>query len=277
MKRRLLLPILLVSLLHCYGGNEFSAKGAAENSIGNHTTTLVNAFSIYNNQATAAFLKNPTIGLTYHSSYFPVNINTIALTGAAPLSFGTIGGSFEYFGNSLYTEMKLGLAYAMKLGSRASIGIQLDYLNSSAHNYGIQHYVTFELGVLYRPIEQVSIGAHIYNPVKWTVDETSGELLPIVFNIGLSYRPFDQLTILAELEKDIIHPFNFKGGIAYEVVPSFTVRAGFNTQPTLFSFGVGYKMKNLLTIDVASNYHLDLGFNTSVSLSFEFSKKDDKQ
>ena len=277
MKRSLLIPILLFSFLQSFGGNEFSAKGAAENSTGNHTTTIVNAFSIYNNQAAAAFLENPTIGLAYHSSYFPANINTIAVAGAAPLSFGTIGGSFEYFGNSLYSEMKLGLAYAMKLGTRASIGVQLDYLNSSAQNYGSQHYITFELGVYYRPIQKVSIGAHIYNPVKWVVDDVSGEILPVVFNVGLSYNPFDQLTILAELEKDIIHPFNFKGGIEYEVVESFRVRAGFNTQPTLFSFGLGYKMKNLLTIDVASNYHLDLGFNTSVSLSFEFKKKDDKQ
>ncbi|MEZ5009171.1 MAG: hypothetical protein R2753_13555 [Chitinophagales bacterium] len=277
MKRSLIIPILLFSFLQSFGGNEFSAKGAAENSTGNHTTTIVNAFSIYNNQAAAAFLENPTIGLAYHSSYFPVNINTIAVAGAAPLSFGTIGGSFEYFGNSLYSEMKLGLAYAMKLGTRASIGVQLDYLNSSAQNYSTQHYITFELGVYYRPIQKVSIGAHIYNPVKWIVDDVSGEILPVVFNVGLSYNPFDQLTILAELEKDIIHPFNFKGGIEYEVVESFSVRAGFNTQPTLFSFGLGYKMRTLLTIDVASNYHLDLGFNTSVSLSFEFKKKDDKQ
>ncbi len=274
MKERLLLLVLLCSFTLVYSGNDFSAKGSSESALGNHTTTLVNAFSIYNNQATAAFLDHAVIGLAYHSSYFPASINDIAFTGAVPLSFGTIGGSFDYFGNSLYSEMKLGLAYALKLGKRASIGLQLDYLQSKVQNQSGEHYVTFELGVLYKPTTKSSIGAHIYNPVKWEVDEVSGEILPIVFNIGASYNPFDELVLLAELEKDIIHPFNFKGGIQYEVVQSFFVRGGFNTQPTFFSFGFGYKMKKLLTIDIASNYHLDLGFNTSVSISFEFRKKD---
>lgn len=276
MKKLVFVFIFHAAIFSLFAGNEFTSKGAAENALGNHTVSTINVFSIYNNQAAAAFLDRGGVGIAYNTSYLPVNVNDILVAGAAPLSFGTIGGNFRYFGNNLYSEMKLGLAYAMKLGKYASIGVQLDYLNSRAQNYGTKHFVTFELGVLYQPIEKIRIGAHIYNPVKWKVDETTDEILPIVFNLGLTYTPFKELQILAELEKDIEHPFNFKGGIQYEVAKAFFVRGGFNTNPTLFTFGLGYKVKDQLSIDLASNYHLELGFNVAFSLAFEFKKKDEK-
>ena len=73
--------------------------------------------------------------------------------------------------------MKVGLAYAMKLGKYASIGVQLDYLNSKARDLDGKNFITFEIGALYKPIDQITIGAHIYNPVKWEVDEDTNEIL----------------------------------------------------------------------------------------------------
>ncbi len=267
---------LLFLNLFSFGGNDFQSTGAAEKSLGNHTSTLVNSFSIFNNQATAAFLEQTAFGLSYQSSYFPAKINHVTFAAAHPMKAGTIGGGVSYFGNDLYYEMKLGLAYALKLGKKVGIGVQLDYLNSKAQDLDGKHFVTFELGVLYQPIDQVMIGAHVFNPVKWEVDEDTDEILPIVFNIGLQYKPHDKIIILAELEKDIEHPFNFKGEIEYKVVEQFRVRGGFNTNPALFSFGGGFYLKDFLVIDIASNYHLELGFNTNASISFYINKKEEK-
>lgn len=277
MKGHILFIILLMtSFTSLKASNDFKSAGAEESALGNHTTTLVNVFSIYNNQGAAAFLQQSGIGIAYNSSFLPVGINDVTLAGAAPLKFGTIGGSMNYFGSSLHYEMKVGLAYAMKFGDRVGLGVQIDYLQSKTKDLEGQHYATFEIGLLYRPIKSVSIGAHIYNPVKWEVDEVSGEMLPIVFNLGVQYAPIEPLLILAEIEKDIIQPFNFKLGLSYEVTNGLFVRGGFNTNPTLFTFGLGYKLKNFLSIDVASNYHLDLGFNTAISVSFSFKGKDEE-
>ena len=273
MKKFKIIVLFLVVSLNASAGNDFVQKGGEGNALGNHSTTIVNAFSIYNNQGAAAFLESTSFGLSYQSSFFPASINDIAITAAAPLSFGTIGGSVEYFGNSLYYEMKVGLAYAMKLGNKVGIGVQLDYLQSKAQNYSGKHFVTFEVGALYEPIESVSVGFHIFNPVKYKVDESTDEILPVVFNVGVQYRPHDQIGIYAEVEKDIDHPFNFKGGLSYQVIDPLAVRAGFSTQPTIFSFGLGYALKEIMLIDVSGNYHLDLGFNTSASVSFLLTKK----
>ncbi|MCP4123472.1 MAG: hypothetical protein GY751_17115 [Bacteroidetes bacterium] len=257
-------------------GNDFNAKGAEANAYGNHSTTLVNAFSTYNNQGAAAFLEQPSFGLSYQSSYWPANITDLTVSAAGPISFGTIGGSVNYFGNDLYYEMKAGIAYAMHFGDKVGFGVQLDYLHSKAKSYGGRHFVTFEVGILYRPITQVSVGAHIYNPVKYKVDDVTHEILPIVMDIGIQYKPHEKITIVAEFEKDLDHPFSVKGGFGYQVIEALSVRGGFSTQPTVLFFGLGYLFKDVLLIDAGSNYHLDLGFNTALSLSFVLNKKDEQ-
>ena len=70
-----------------FGGNDYQSTGAAEKSLGGHSTTLVNAFSIINNQAAAAFIEETAIGIAYQSSYFPASINHLSLAAAHPLSF----------------------------------------------------------------------------------------------------------------------------------------------------------------------------------------------
>ena len=59
---------------------------------------------------------------------------------------------------------------------------------------------------------------------------------PIVFNIGIQYNPHEKITILVELEKDIEHPFNFKGGFEYKIVDQFRARGGFNNKSGLIFF-----------------------------------------
>lgn len=277
MKKGLFLLILLVNGAIAHAGNDFRAKGGESDALGGHSTTLVNAFTVYNNQGALAFLEQTSFGLSYESSFFPASINTVALTAASPLGFGVLGGSVEYFGNSLYYELKAGLAYGMKLGEKVGLGIQLDYLNSKAQNYDGKHFVTFEVGLLYRPIDQVSIGFHVYNPIKYKVSESTDELLPIIFKAGLNYRPHDQIDLYAELTKDIEQPFSFSGGISYQIIDLLAVRGGFSTNPTILSFGVGLQVVDFLLLNIGSNYHTELGFNTNASLSFQLKKKDDKE
>lgn len=276
MNRFLSFVLLLISA-YVYGGNEPRSMGGAESALGGYNITFSDAFSASNNQAGMAFTDDVLIGLHYRSSYLPSSINTAGLSVVAPLAYGAIGGSVEYFGNSLYYEMKAGLAYAMKLADKASIGIQLDYLHSKAQGYDGKHFVTFEFGLIYEPVEEVRIGAHVFNPVKYKVSDETGEMLPIVFGLGLHYKPHPDLIIAAGLEKDIEHPFNFRGGLAYNIADVVTVRGGFSTQPTEFTMGAGFNVGTVMVIDIASQYHFDLGFNTCASFSFHLQKKQDAE
>lgn len=246
----------------------FSAKGGPNAALGGISATPVNAFSMHNNQGATAFLNETAFGLAYRSPYWPATLTDVSLVAASPLGTGTLGGSMNYTGNDLYYEMKAGVGYALRIADKAGIGVQLDYLHTKAQNYAGKHFVTFEVGVLYRPLEQLSIGAHVFNPVKYTVDEETGETLPIVMNFGVEYRPHTDIGIWAEVEKDIDFPVNVRGGLEYRVLEELAVRGGFSVRPAILTFGLGYELKKLAVLDVATGYHFDLGFNTAVSLSF---------
>ena len=256
-----------------FGGNDFAARNGASIALGHHSTTLTDAFSIYNNPASAAFLDGAALGVSYHSSFWPAAITDAVLTGSGPVGFGTVGGSVSYLGNDLYYEMKVGVAYAVKLAGKAGIGIQLDYLHSKAGHYSGKHFATFEIGLFYQPIESVRVGAHVYNPVRYKADKFTDEILPVVMQIGLQYLPHEKVQLFAELEKDIDHPFSFSSAISYTIIPALKVRGGFRTSPTTLTFGLGYQLKTFVILDVSSSYHFILGFNTAVSLSLLLQRK----
>jgi hypothetical protein len=272
---------LFIYLLLClysipvFAGNDFLRQGAASAALGGSATTLVNAFSIGNNQGAAAFLDRPLFGAAFQSSYLPASVSNMSLSAVLPFKPGTFGGSLVYFGNDLYYEMKAGLACAMMLGNKTGLGIQLDYLHSKANGYAGRHFVTFEIGLLYHPAEAVSIGVHVFNPVKYKVSEMTDEILPVVMSVGLMYRPHEQISLLFELQKDIDHPFDLSMRLAFQATGELVVRGGFSSHPAVLSFGLGYEIKDALLIDVTGDYHLDLGFRIGASLSFQLKKADE--
>lgn len=70
------------------------------------------------------------------------------------------------------------------------------------------------------------------------------------------------------MEKDIEFPARAKAGVEYAVVEAFALRVGVATNPTSPTFGVGYKLKQGLGIDVAASYHQILGFTPAFSLVY---------
>ncbi|MEO8088221.1 MAG: hypothetical protein ABI763_15480, partial [Bacteroidota bacterium] len=87
-----------------------------------------------------------------------------------------------------------------------------------------------------------------------------------------SYRFSEKLSWSIEEEKDIDQNAVFKSGLEYHVVDALYLRGGLATNPTLFSFGFGLKIGNLM-LDIASTYHQVLGFSPAISLTYRFAKK----
>ena len=76
----------------------------------------------------------------------------------------------------------------------------------------------------------------------------------------------------AEIEKDSDRNPIIKGGIEYLLHPSLAIRLGASTNPSLISFGIGYRLSSNFKIDVASSYHQNLGFTPGLSIQYAFDK-----
>ena len=185
-----------------------------------------------------------------------------------------MGLSFNQFGSSKYNENKFGLAYAKDFGPYLQIGLQLDYLSISlGSDYGRQRAVTFELGIQSQVTEKLRLGTYIFNPVSFKLEQTiNQEKLPIVFRFGLAYNFTKDFVGQFEIEKNTDHEgVSLRGGLEYEALKNFYLRAGVQSNPGLLTFGLGYEIR-FARIDVAAQLHEVLGASIQVGMIFSIGK-----
>lgn len=249
--------------------------GARQVGMGMNSISMINAYAAYNNQATGAYLERPTFGLYYAPVFIGQGVSNISGIIAVPVKkAGTFGISINYFGYSLFNEKKVGLSYAMKLAKFISIGAQLDYINAKIGNgYGSKNFATFELGIMAKPIDELSIAFHVYNPLKLYVDRTTGEKVQTLFRLGITYEAIKKFFISAQLEKDLKHKLIFRGGAEYTLKEFISFRAGVATDPVTGTFGIGVNLKQGLTFDAAFSYQGNLGFQPHFGIVYTMKKK----
>lgn len=243
--------------------NIISGKSAA---MANASVTITDIWSIYHNQAGLGYLENISIGAFHQSGYIKEqNLQGIAF--AYPTKTGTIGASYSYYGYSEYSEMQTGLAFGRNFSKYFSVGIQINYLQTHiSGNYGNANSVNFEVGILSQPIDNLFIGAHVYNPSQSKIGE---DKMPTIFNLGASYMFSEKVLFAIGTEKDLEHAAIFKTGIDYRLIDFVSIQAGISTNPSKYSFGIGFHYK---TIDAHVGFlkHQTLGFTPSFTLSYGF-------
>lgn len=247
------------------------ANGARSAAMGNTGLNFNDINSLFNNQAGLADLEATSFLIAAERKFALADLNNLTAGVALPTSSGTFGISLNYFGFDLYNETKVGLAYSRRLMDKLSVGIQFDMLNTRIPEYGSKNLFTFEIGLQSELSKNLTLGFHLFNPVK--LETVEGEYLPTVIQGGISYAPSKKVLVNVELEKDIDFPFTIRTGIEYEMVDNFWLRLGVNTEPASVNFGIGYLMQNGLRLDIASSYHQELGFTPAVSLGFDLKKE----
>lgn len=270
---------ILTIAICCIAVNSFAigdikSSGARQVGMGLNSIGLINVYSAYNNQAVGAYLDQPSFGIYYSPVFLGQSINNVSGIIAIPVKkAGTFGLSLNYYGYGLFNEKKVGLSYAIKLAKYLSVGIQLDYLNTKINGYGSKNYFTFEMGIFSRPIEELTIAFHIYNPLKIYVDRATGEKIPTLFRLGLTYEALKKFFISVQIDKDLTNKVVFRTGVEYTLKNLISFRAGVATEPVTGTFGLGIILRQGLTFDAAFSYQGNLGFQPHFGIVYSISKK----
>lgn len=244
--------------------------GARSSAMGNSSVMLQDRWSIHHNQAGLAWLDEKSVGAYYESRY---TMSKLGLQGGAfvlPTSAGTFALSVSSFGYTLYNETKVGLAYAKKLSPMFSVGVQLDYFSIGiGDNYGRANVFSGEIGVMAILTDDLTVGAHLFNPARAKVAQYNNERLPTILRFGASYTFSDKVLMTAEMEKDIDQKPVFKSGLEYNISDPIFIRAGIASNPFVSSFGVGVRLKGF-EFDIATSFHSVLGYTPQLSLGYTF-------
>ena len=272
MEKRLILfkfvTLLIVSSV--FGANDNFPIGARQAAMSNASVCLSDVWSVHHNQAGLAYLKNISLGFNTENKYLNKNLAIHSFVLALPVNMGVFGFNLSYFGFDKYNESKIAISYAKSFGDKFSAGIQFDYLNTYIDdNFGNQGTAVIEAGIIAKPIENLTIGAHIYNPTHAQISKSTDEKVPTIFKIGLAYKFYENTIICIENEKDIDFDPIYKIGIEYHIVKNVLLRTGLSTNPGRFSFGVGYIFRKF-SADIAFSRHEIFGMTPDFSIDYTF-------
>lgn len=251
------------------GGDNFPIGGRSA-GMAHASVTLTDLWSVHHNQAGLAFVNKPQGGIFSESRFVVPGIGLRGLVAAVPTSSGVFGVSLSQFGYSSYNESKLGLAFARKFGENLAFGLQLDYLRTHlAENYGNRNMLSVEMGVIAKLSEDLTFGAHVYNPNRAKLSDFNEERTPAIMRMGFNYRFSEKVIVAIETEKDIDFKPVFKVGLEYHITKPLYVRTGVASNPFLNSYGFGVELKQF-RFDFATSYHSTLGYTPHLSVSYAF-------
>jgi hypothetical protein len=227
-------------------------------------------WSVNNNQAGMAFYDKTAAGVYFENRFMIKELGT--QTGAFTLKtkFGVLGATVGYSGDASFNTTKAGLAYARKFGNRFSAGLQLDYIGTTlGEEYGKRNNITFDAGIMVKITDQLTFGAHTFNPMHVQISEDNNERIPATVNAGFGFTFSDKLLLTAEACKNSEFPMELRSGVEYKLGNVAYARIGLSTNPARYTFGFGIIMKNL-TFDLSSSVHSQLGYSPQVSMQYAF-------
>ncbi|GHT12010.1 hypothetical protein AGMMS4956_05970 [Bacteroidia bacterium] len=247
--------------------------GARSAALGNASVTAANVYAVYNNQAALGFVDNTYTSVDYLNRFLMPELHTAAASFATPVPYaGTVGASVCSFGTSPYNELRASLALGKRLSQYIAIGAAVDYHQISIAHYGSTGAITAEVGVLANPLQQLWVGAHVYNfTYSRFLSNIYSEQLPVIFNVGAGYQIISTTALFLQGEFSSNQKGRFKAGVEHFLLPAFAIRVGTTLQPVELFAGVGYTLRSW-TIDVAVAHHQTLGYSPHLSLSYIFGK-----
>lgn len=252
-------------------GNENWSLGGKQAGMGFTGVTMTDVWSSSHNQAGLARLTVPCMGI-YHENRFLLSSTSLkAITFAMPTNeAGVFAVDLSYFGYEKYNESKVGLAYAMMIGQRFSLGAKIDYLNTHfSEVYGNKGHVVAEIGFLAEPAEHLFIGGHLYNITRTKLAVYDNEKIPSILSLGIGYRFTEKLYMATGAEKDFNTKIIYKMGLDYKFMNNLYIRAGATTSPDELTFGLGYVLGKIKA-DVSFSYHQVLGITPHIGISYNF-------
>ncbi|MBC8111779.1 MAG: hypothetical protein H7Y04_12025 [Verrucomicrobia bacterium] len=259
-----------------FAGGDPVPVGGRSWGMANTFLTLRDPFALFNNPAGLSEFTYTSAFATFDSRYGVSGLQYYTAGFVMPVRFGTFGVGFQRFGNELYNEQQIGLAFGKKI-DLVSLGAKVNLLQIGMDTFGAKRVLTFEFGAIAEIIpKKLLLGAKIHNLTSAKIADYQDERVPTVMSVGFSFRPTEKLMLNAETEKDIDFPAIIKAGLEYEIVKNLKLRTGISSKPYINYFGIGFSPKSL-QFDYAVRTHPQLGLSHQISVLYRFREKTKSQ
>ncbi|MCG8605149.1 helix-hairpin-helix domain-containing protein [bacterium] len=269
---------LILLFLWCGSNVQPSLAGLDDLPVGARSIAMGSTYVAMANTADAVFL-NPG-GLSQiigtHMSVFyqkPFGLDELSYGMAAvtfPILSHYFGLGFLHFGNSIYNEQMLAIAYSRHYNRQIYWGLALRLQRVQIEQYGATGVAGLDFGLVLPVHAQVNLGFMAKNVNRPSVGKTS-EKLPQTFRLGGSMRLNPKIVMTLEIFKDVRFPEELRFGVELTPIERLALRAGTASNPNRFSAGFGIT-RGRVSVDYAFFTHNDLGVTHQMSLSLRLGK-----
>ena len=255
--------LVLVLILAVYSQSKSqTVLGARSLGLGKTSTALTgNVWAVFANPAlmdssrSVAFYGIRNFGFT--------ELTDIAASAVLPTSFGVGGFGLHRFGDDLFSENRFRLAYKNSFMGFHYGGV-VNYTSTSIEGYGSDGALGIDVGLAAQPMEDLWIAGVATNVNQPTLGAENEEL-PRTLAFGFTYKILDRALFTSDVVKDVRFPASYRGGLEVYVIEGLTGRVGVTTEPTTFTFGMGYETQRW-GINLAVQKHQILDLSPGVDL-----------
>lgn len=272
MKESSIIILFFIFANHLLAQSDNFLAGARSKALSDATVALNDHWAGLSNPADLAFLRETSAGLYVENRYNIKELYTGALTLNFMLSGNCFNLNFYSFNYSVfYSRQKFGLAYALSLGKSFSAGIVIDLLRTQFEEYGTNLNYCGELGILYKPLKNLTVAMNIFNPTLAKYAGYDQEKTPTVMRTGAVVKISCNTQMMLELSNSSLSGFSFKGGVENQFLKKFALQLGVRNNPFSMSFGLEFKIRQLI-FNIALQYQQVLDTTPGVSFEYLFSK-----
>lgn len=254
----------------CWAQQQPSAQ-AWSNAAAQASTAYTEQWTAYCNPAILSTVNTYKIAANYVNRFQLKELSTTSISASIPTKLATFGLALSHFGYSQYNEIQGGIAVARNFTDRFHVGMQFNYyavLLSPTEGY--KRTVIAQIGIISKISDALFIGFHTYNPAQTNIElELTKKRIPSIFSLGASYYFSDKLLWLAQLDKEIDYPLQWRSGFEYRIVKELSLKMGGYGNPFVPNLGVSVFIKQL-QIDLNFERNPTLGINSICGLSYTF-------
>lgn len=253
-------------------GQQMNSNSARALAIGNTASVIEDEWGTIQNPGGILFSEyTHNLVMSYHNRYVQYGIHDGHI--GYGVSFGKVNAAatVSYFGDNLLNQSKIGLAAAHKIRF-ARLGVRLNYHQVALRGYQANKAFSIDIGGVFTLSPELVLGMSFVNIGQ---SKYLGEIensVPSGMTLGLAYLPIKELRIHLQLDKDLRLSEDVRAGMEYQLNEVFRIGTGLSFLKPVAYGGLGIHFNNI-TLDLAGQYHFDLGFSGMFSTRIGFAHK----
>jgi hypothetical protein len=241
-------------------------------SIARTSVADIHSWTAFNNPAALGYVEKISLSATFENRYLLKELSTKSVQAGFSTKQINIGGSFSYFGYSLYHEMLVGIDFARNFSNKFALGIGFDYYSSYFSADNKYHGALLgRVGVFIQLNPDFVLGFSTFNPFQNNIQtDFVTKRIPSIFSLGTAYSFSADFVWRTQIDKELSSNYRFATGFEYRMQEFINVKLG------------GYFLENFIpclgfwlflgdySADLNCELNPILGVSTMISLRYNF-------